>query len=496
MGFVLYVPALLGLVFPSLVLWLRDLSSNNFTGSIPHSISTLTTLEGILLLFLCHNWVVPNSPPCPPALLPACLPACLLFPTPFLPSPPSTACQPSSLLVPQLGCPQLSSLPSCPPAHLPACYSRLHFFPHHPRRHVSLLLFLCHNWVVPNSPPCPPARLPACLPACLLFPTPFLPSPPSTACQPSSLLVPQLGCPQLSSLPSCPPARLPACYSRLHFFPHHPRRHVSLLLFLCHNWVVPNSPPCPPALLPACLPACLLFPTPFLPSPPSTACQPSSLLVPQLGCPQLSSLPSCPPARLPACLPAIPDSFLPSPPSTACQPSSLLVPQLGCPQLSSLPSCPPARLPACLPAIPDSISSLTTLDGMSAFFSSCATTGLSPTASLPPSLPASLPLPACLPAIPDSISTLTTLEGMWVSLLFFLLNNNQLTGTIPSAIFTTTNLKYLPHCSCIACAASDRTVSLTLLLSLPVSYNVSLSSQLYCLPPNRLPAIAIARQLL
>ncbi|CAI6001509.1 unnamed protein product [Closterium sp. NIES-65] len=408
------------------------------------------------------------------------------------------------------------------------------------------------------SPTLLPALLPSCPPACLLFPTPFLPSPPSTACQPSSLLVPQLGCPQLSSLPSCPAARLPACLPAISdsisslttldgmsaFFSSCAT--TGLLLFLCHNWVVPNSPPCPPALLPACLPACLLFPTPFLPSPPSTACQPSSLLVPQLGCPQLSSLPSCPPARLPACLPAIPDSFLPSPPSTACQPSSLLVPQLGCPQLSSLPSCPPARLPACLPAIPDSISSLTTLDGMSAFFSSCATTGLSPTASLPPSLPASLPLPACLPAIPDSISTLTTLEGMWVSLLFLchnravtnclspcltvvykshvrafavtgslciqhfshdstntpltmscsLLNNNQLTGTIPSAIFTTTNLKYLPHCSCIACAASDRTVSLTLLLSLPVSYNVSLSSQLYCLPPNRLPAIAIARQLL
>ncbi|CAI5536912.1 unnamed protein product [Closterium sp. Naga37s-1] len=58
------------------------------------------------------------------------------------------------------------------------------------------------------------------------------------------------------------------------------------------------------------------------------------------------------------------------------------------------------------------------------------------------------------------------------------------------------------HCHCPSatmspsrhnCTASLPTVSLP--LPLPVSYNVSLSSQLYCLPPNRLPAIAIARQL-
>ncbi|CAI5936348.1 unnamed protein product [Closterium sp. NIES-64] len=102
------------------------------------------------------------------------------------------------------------------------------------------------------------------------------------------------------------------------------------------------------------------------------------------------------------------------------------------------PPCPPPRLPACLPAIPDSISSLTTLDGMSAFFSSCATTGLSPTASLPPSLPASLPLPACLPAIPDSISTLTTLEGMWHVLCCCagsMISNNYLYGPLPDCLF-------------------------------------------------------------
>ncbi|CAI5991734.1 unnamed protein product [Closterium sp. NIES-65] len=404
-------------------------------------------------------------------------------------------------------------LPSCPPACLPACYSRL----------ISSLTtldgmsaFFSSCATTGLSPTLLPALLPSCPPACLLFPTPFLPSPPSTACQPSSLLVPQLGCPQLSSLPSCPAARLPACLPAISDSISSLTTLDGMSAFFSSCATTGLSPTLLPALLPSCPPACLLFPTPFLPSPPSTA----------------------------------------------CQPSSLLVPQLGCPQLSSLPSCPPARLPACLPAIPDSISSLTTLDGMSAFFSSCATTGLSPTLlpallpscppaclpacysrlhffphhprrhvslllflchnwvvpnCLPPSLPPCLPASACLPACYSRLhlhphhprghvgepSLLVPQQGRHQLPLSLphrrvqnLLNNNQLTGTIPSAIFTTTNLKYLPHCSCIACAASDRTVSLTLLLSLPVSYNVSLSSQLYCLPPNRLPAIAIARQLL